>query len=376
MTGRAARPRHDDVRSLGQPRPRRLPPDGRHRARRRHRPHRHRRHLRLRRVRGDRRRGDRRATRPGRARHQGRQRDERRSRRARAVPAVDPGLVRRKPAPPRRRPHRRVPDAPSRPGHATRGVARRLRRTGARRARSAPSGRRRSRPTQLDELQRLAADRGWVRPTSEQPPYSVLVRGIESEVLPTCRRHGIGVLVWAPLNGGWLTGKYQQDDVDPASRALREPDHFDHRDAAMRTTKRELVDRLAAVAADAGLTLTQLALGFALANPDVTAVLLGPRTPEQLTELLDPTPSAARRRRPRRDRRDRPARHHRQPRRRPLDIRGFQRTGGFPSRTGRTKPSGAAKTSDEVRSGRVRSGRGRTAGRGRGAGGCGGRRRR
>ena len=71
--------------------------------------------------------------------------------------------------------------------------------------------------TQLDELQRLAADRGWVRPTSEQPPYSVLVRGIESEVLPVCRRHGIGVLVWAPLNGGWLTGKYQHDDdVDPA----------------------------------------------------------------------------------------------------------------------------------------------------------------
>jgi aryl-alcohol dehydrogenase-like predicted oxidoreductase len=143
---------------------------------------------------------------------------------------------------------------------------------------------------QLDELQRLAADRGWVRPASEQPPYSVLVRGIESEVLPTCRRHRIGVLVWAPLNGGWLTGKYQHDDADPASRALREPDHFDHRDTEMRARKRELVDRLAAVAADAGVTLTQLALGFVLANPDVTAALLGPRTPEQLTDLLDPMP--------------------------------------------------------------------------------------
>jgi aryl-alcohol dehydrogenase-like predicted oxidoreductase len=143
---------------------------------------------------------------------------------------------------------------------------------------------------QLDELQRLAADRGWVRPASEQPPYSVLVRGIESEVLPTCRRHRIGVLVWAPLNGGWLTGKYQHDHADPASRALREPDHFDHRDTEMRARKRELVDRLAAVAADAGVTLTQLALGFALSNPDVTAALLGPRTPEQLTDLLDPMP--------------------------------------------------------------------------------------
>lgn len=142
----------------------------------------------------------------------------------------------------------------------------------------------------LDELQRLATDRGWIRPTSEQPPYSVFVRGIEFDVLPTCRRHEIGVLIWAPLNGGWLTGKYQRDEIDPASRARREPDHFDHRDAVMRARKRELVDRLAAVAADAGITLTQLALGFALANPDVTAVLLGPRTPEQLTELLEPMP--------------------------------------------------------------------------------------
>ena len=144
--------------------------------------------------------------------------------------------------------------------------------------------------TQLDELQHLAADRGWVRPATEQPPYSVLVRGIESDVLPTCRRHGLGVLVWAPLNGGWLTGKYQRDDIDADSRARREPEHFDHRDAAMRARKRELVDRLDTVAHEAGIALTQLALGFALANPDVTAVLLGPRTPEQLAELLDPRP--------------------------------------------------------------------------------------
>ena len=143
---------------------------------------------------------------------------------------------------------------------------------------------------ELAEIQELASDRGWVRPTSEQPPYSVFVRGIETVVLPTCRRHGIGVLVWAPLNGGWLTGKYQHDDLDPTSRARREPDHFDHRDAAMRATKQQLVDRLAAVAADAGLSLSQLALGFILANPDVTAVLLGPRTPEQLIALLDPMP--------------------------------------------------------------------------------------
>ena len=146
-------------------------------------------------------------------------------------------------------------------------------------------------PVQLDELQHLAEASGLVRPTSEQPPYSVFVRGIEDEVLPLCRRDGIGVLVWAPLNGGWLTGKYQTDGVDAQSRAWREPDHFDHRDAEMRTRKRQLVARLAAVASDAGLSLTQLALGFTLANAAVTSVLLGPRTPEQLEGLLDPLPS-------------------------------------------------------------------------------------
>jgi aryl-alcohol dehydrogenase-like predicted oxidoreductase len=146
-------------------------------------------------------------------------------------------------------------------------------------------------PAQLEELQRLAETTGLVRPTSEQPPYSVLVRGIEDEVLPLCWREGIGVLVWAPLNGGWLTGKYQSDQVDAQSRAQREPDHFDHNDAEMRDRKRALVTGLAAVASDAGLTLPQLALGFALANPAVTSVLLGPRTPEQLEELLDPLPA-------------------------------------------------------------------------------------
>lgn len=140
---------------------------------------------------------------------------------------------------------------------------------------------------QLDELVRLAGDRGWVQPTSEQPPYSVLVRNIEQEVLPTCRRHDIGVLVWAPLNGGWLTGKYQSDAVDESSRAGREPDHFDHRDAAMRATKRALVDQLMAVARDAGLSLVQLALGFVLAHPAITAAIIGPRTPDQLAELLE-----------------------------------------------------------------------------------------
>ena len=99
-------------------------------------------------------------------------------------------------------------------------------------------------------------------PSSEQPPYSALVRKSEVEVLPWCRQHDVGVVVWAPLNGGWLTGKYQTDRVDGSARAAREPDHFDHRDAAMRQLKRDLVARLSVVADGAGLSLIQLALGF------------------------------------------------------------------------------------------------------------------
>ncbi len=117
-------------------------------------------------------------------------------------------------------------------------------------------------PAQLDETHAQAEQLGVTIPTSEQPPYSVLVRAAEVEVLPWCKQHDVGVLVWAPLNGGWLTGKYQSGPVDSESRAAHEPDHFDHGDETVRQQKRGLVDRLVAVADAAGLTLVQLALGF------------------------------------------------------------------------------------------------------------------
>lgn len=142
-------------------------------------------------------------------------------------------------------------------------------------------------PEQLAEAHRVAAEHGWARPTSEQPPYSVLARGIEAEVLPLCRQLDVATLVWAPLNGGWLTGKYQQDAGGSADdRAVRQPDHFDHRDAAIRETKRRMVDELTTIAAEAGVSLIQLALGFVLRDPVVATALIGPRTPEQLEQLL------------------------------------------------------------------------------------------
>ncbi len=140
--------------------------------------------------------------------------------------------------------------------------------------------------TQLAELHRLAGGRGWLRPTSEQPPYSVLARGVENDVLPACSRLGVGAIVWAPLNGGWLTGKYQADGEDAQSRAVRQPDHFDHRDQAIRIEKRRIVADLTALAQEAGMTLAQLALAFVLDDPTVSAAIIGPRTYAQLDELM------------------------------------------------------------------------------------------
>lgn len=139
---------------------------------------------------------------------------------------------------------------------------------------------------QLDEVHKRSAALGFARPISEQPPYSALARGIETEVLPTCRRHNVGVIVWAPLNGGWLTGKYQGTASDAESRALRQPDHFDHGEESIRVEKQPLVESLAAIASEAGMSLKQLALAFVLDDPAITAAIIGPRTPTQLDDLL------------------------------------------------------------------------------------------
>jgi aryl-alcohol dehydrogenase-like predicted oxidoreductase len=129
----------------------------------------------------------------------------------------------------------------------------------------------------------VADRRGVAAPHSEQPPYSILCRGIEREVLPTCRANGIGVLVWSPLSGGWLTGKYGRGDPAPAgSRAETNPDHFDGQNPA----KFDAVEQLASIAADAGVSLTHLALAWAAEHPVVTSALIGPRTEAQLDDLL------------------------------------------------------------------------------------------
>ena len=131
---------------------------------------------------------------------------------------------------------------------------------------------------------RWAAERRHVNgPHTEQPPYSIFSRDIERDVLPVCERHRIGVLVWSPLSGGWLTGKYGHGrDVPAGSRADTNPDHFDRENAA----KADAVDALRHVAGEAGLSLTHLAVAWAAEHPAVSSVLLGPRTEDQLADLL------------------------------------------------------------------------------------------
>ena len=140
---------------------------------------------------------------------------------------------------------------------------------------------------QIVEAQWTAEKRGYVRFRSEQPPYSIFVRGIEAEVLPTCQKYGMGVIPWSPLAAGWLTGRYRQDTgVDmTVGRAQRVPSRFDQA-LPGNQAKLAAVEELIKIAADAGCSLTHMAMAFVVGNPAVTSAIIGPRTMDQLTDLL------------------------------------------------------------------------------------------
>ena len=136
--------------------------------------------------------------------------------------------------------------------------------------------------SQIVEAQWTAERRGLGCFVTEQPPYSLLVRGIETEVLPVCEHYGLGVIPWSPLAGGWLSGR---DMREGSRRAERIPARYD---LALpgNQLKLEAVDRVAALAEQAGLSLVHLALAFVLSHPAVTAPIIGPRTMEQLESQL------------------------------------------------------------------------------------------
>ena len=152
---------------------------------------------------------------------------------------------------------------------------------------------------QIVRAQWVARERGHQRFVCEQPPYSLLVRGIEADVLPTCLEHGMGTIVWSPLAGGWLSGRWRKGSDELTSRrSAMIPKRYDLSIPANQA-KLDAADALAELAGESGMTLVHMAIAFAIEHPAVTAAIIGPRTMEQLetqlgaadvrlgTELLD-----------------------------------------------------------------------------------------
>jgi aryl-alcohol dehydrogenase-like predicted oxidoreductase len=143
-------------------------------------------------------------------------------------------------------------------------------------------------PSAIVEAQWAARERRLQRYVTEQPPYSILARGIEADVLPTCQRHGLGVIAWSPLAGGWLSGRYRKDADVPTPTSSARQRLADRYDLSLPANQRKLdaADQLAQLADEAGIPLIQLAIAFVLNHPAVTAPIIGPRTMEHLESQL------------------------------------------------------------------------------------------
>jgi aryl-alcohol dehydrogenase-like predicted oxidoreductase len=142
--------------------------------------------------------------------------------------------------------------------------------------------------SQIVEAQWVARDRNLDRFKTEQPPYSIMVRGVEADVLPTAQRHGMGILTYSPLGGGWLSGRWRTnaDTPAPASEARRRlVGRFDMT-LPENQRKLDIAESLSQLADDAGLTLIELAIAFVINHPAVTSAIIGPRTMEQLRSQL------------------------------------------------------------------------------------------
>jgi aryl-alcohol dehydrogenase-like predicted oxidoreductase len=139
---------------------------------------------------------------------------------------------------------------------------------------------------QIVEAQWTAQQRGRERFRVEQPPYSIFARRIEADVLPTCQRYGMGVVVWSPLSQGWLTGKWRRGQKPNDTNRQNLQPHLYDMSRADNQRKLDLVERLAAVASEAGISLMHMAIAFTCAHPAVTASIIGPRTLDQLEGLL------------------------------------------------------------------------------------------
>jgi aryl-alcohol dehydrogenase-like predicted oxidoreductase len=133
---------------------------------------------------------------------------------------------------------------------------------------------------EIVQAQWVAERRGLERFRAEQPPYSILNRGIERDVLPVAQQYGMGTLVWSPLAGGLLTGRYRKGQENDTHRAQFGMEH-------LRDEQRlDVVEQLVPVAQDAGIPLNHLAMAFTIAHPGVTSAIIGPRTMEHLDSAL------------------------------------------------------------------------------------------
>lgn len=145
-------------------------------------------------------------------------------------------------------------------------------------------------PDRIVESHWVAEKRGLLRFRCEQPWYSIFSRDIERFVLPACHRYGMGVIIWSPLDGGFLSGKYRsKTDLKADTRVGRFAARFlggFNPDAEIYRRKLELVQALSKIADEAGITIAQMAVAFTLEHPYVTSAIIGPRTMDHLEGLL------------------------------------------------------------------------------------------
>jgi len=134
--------------------------------------------------------------------------------------------------------------------------------------------------SEIVEAQWVAERRGLERFRTEQPPYSIVNRGIEREVLPTCQRYGLATMVWSPLAMGMLAGRYRKGRDTDSPRMNWVPKHLTD-EATL-----DVVEELIALAEKAGISITHMAMAFVVAHPGVTSAIIGPRTLAQLEDLL------------------------------------------------------------------------------------------
>ena len=142
---------------------------------------------------------------------------------------------------------------------------------------------------EMVQAQWVSERRGLGRFVTEQPPYSLLSRRIEADVLPVALEYGMGVMSWSPLAGGWLSGGYRKGkDVPQSRRRDLLPGEYDM-ESQTNQRKLDAADALGQLADEAGISLVHLALAFVMQHPAITAPIIGPRTIDHLRSQVGAT---------------------------------------------------------------------------------------